>query len=156
MLSTIRERSQKVADYLKNHATEGIEAIAQATGLSKSSVHRHQQAITERNQYPEAAFWETAAGYQWLIRLVVAVLYHFGIKQGIGADSLSSFFRDLHLETHVGISASALRQFEQRISEMILAYEAAQAETCQRVEGRGICLGADETFFGLPILVLIE
>ena len=87
MLSNIRERSQKVADYLHNHAKAGIETIAQATGLSKSSVHRHQQGISERNQYPESALWETEVGHQWLIRLVVAVLYHFGIKQGIGADS---------------------------------------------------------------------
>jgi Family of unknown function (DUF6399) len=63
---------------------------------------------------------------------------------------------DLRLDTHVGISASALRQLEQRISQAILAYEAAQAEPCQGVERQGICLGADETFFGLPILVLIE
>lgn len=156
MPSTIRERSQKVADYLKNHAKEGIKTIAQATGLSKSSAHRHQQAISQRNQYPESSLWETEAGHQWLIRLVVAVHYHFGIKQGIGADSLSAFFSDLHLETHIGISANALRQLEQRINQAILDYEAAQAETCQRVETRGICLGADETFFGLPILVLIE
>jgi Family of unknown function (DUF6399)/Stage III sporulation protein D len=156
MLPNIRERSQKVADYLQNHTKAGIETIAQAIGVSKSSVHRHQQAISDRNQYPESALWETEVGHQWLIRLVLAVLYHFGIKQGIGADSLSAFLSDLRLDTHVGISASALRQLEQRIAQAILDYEAAQAEPCQGGERQGICLGADETFFGLPILVLIE
>ncbi len=35
-------------------------------------------------------------------------------------------------------------------------YEAAQAEQCVPAEGQGICVGADETFFGLPVLVLLE
>jgi hypothetical protein len=33
---------------------------------------------------------------------------------------------------------------------------AAQAEHCQPQEGQGICAGADEVFFGLPVLVLAE
>ena len=153
---TIRERGQKVADWLKTNGHQSIEAIATAIDLSKSSVHRHQQALTRRHQYPESSFWETTVGAAWLCRLVVAVVYHFGIKQGVGAESLSAFFQAVHLETHVGSSASALRQFKHRIEAHIVAYEEAQAELCQPVGQPGICLGADETFFEGPILVLVE
>ena len=153
---TIRERCQKVANCIKINAKQGIEAIARATGIPKSSVHRHQQSIARRNQYPESGFWETAAGYGWLLRLVVAVVYHFGVKQGVGAESLSAFFRAVHLDTHVGSSPSALRQLKQRLHQTILDYEAAQVHHCQGSGRQGICLGADETFFGLPILVLVE
>ena len=61
--------------------------IAAATGLKKSSVQRHQKGIQRRDQYAESSLWETAAGAAWLVRLVVAVVYHFGIQQGVGAES---------------------------------------------------------------------
>lgn len=38
----------------------------------------------------------------------------------------------------------------------ICAYEAAQKEACVLPPGSGICVGGDETFFGLPILVMME
>ncbi|WP_235111727.1 MULTISPECIES: helix-turn-helix domain-containing protein [Acaryochloris] len=54
MSLTIRERCQAVTDCLFKQGVKGIAKIAAATGLSKSSVHRHQQAIARRNQYPES------------------------------------------------------------------------------------------------------
>ncbi|MBE9068683.1 DNA-binding protein [Leptolyngbya cf. ectocarpi LEGE 11479] len=156
MSLTIRERSQKVAGCIKADANQGIESIASALGMSKSSVHRHQQGIARRNQYAESELWETASGSAWLKRLVLGVLYHFGIKHGIGAESLCEFFKSVHLETHVGVSASALRQVKHRVEEVIVAYAVSQSEQCQSHNKPGICLGGDETFFGLPILVLVE
>ena len=156
MSLTIRERSQKVADCIKTNAKQGIESISAAIGISKSSVHRHQQAIARRNQYPESELWETATGSAWLLRMVVGVIYHFGIKHGVGAESLSVFFKAVHLDTHVGSSASTLRQLKHRLHAAIMSYEAAQAEQCQPANKPGICLGGDETFFGLPVLVLVE
>jgi hypothetical protein len=90
------------------------------------------------------------------VRLVIAVVYHFGIKQGVGAESLSAFFKAIHLDTHVGSSATALRHLKHRVEAAIVEYGSAQAERCQPSEGQGVWLGADETFFGLPTLVLME
>ena len=106
--------------------------------------------IKRRNQNPESSFWDTAAGAQWLARLVFGIVYYFGIKQGVGAESLSEFIRAVHLDTHVASSASALRQLKQRMNQAVIDYEGAQAEHCVPSEGQGICVGADETFFGLP------
>ena len=156
MALTIRQRCQKVADCIKTNTHKGIEAIAKATGLSKSSVHRHQKALERRNQYPESGFWETAVVHAWLLRLVVGVVYYFGIKPGVGAESLSAFFAAVHWDRHVGTSASALRQFKQRLHQTIIAYETTQTQECPKETQQGIGLGADETFFGLPILVLVE
>ena len=152
----IRERGRKVADCIKTKACATIETIAKTTGLHPSSVYRHQQAIKRRNQYPESSFWETEAGYQWLLRLVYGLVYHFGVKQGVGAESLSAFLKAVHLETHVASSPSALRQLKERVHKAVLDYESAQSKDCVPSEGQGICVGADETFFGLPVLVLIE
>ena len=44
-------------------------SLADRTGLSKSSVHRHLQAIDRRDRYPESSLWETEPGRAWLIRL---------------------------------------------------------------------------------------
>ena len=60
-------------------------AIAEATGLSKSSVGRHLLAIAGLPQHPESSWWETEVGGTWLKLLVYGVIYYFGIKQGIGA-----------------------------------------------------------------------
>ena len=156
MTSTIRERRQQVADYLKTQGRVALSVMTEATGLSRSSVHRHRQAIDRAEQYPESSGWETPVGYRWLVRLVIAVVYHFGIKQGVGAESLSAFFKAIHLDTHVGSSPTALRQLKHRVAAAIVEYGSAQAEDCQPSDGQGVWLGADETFFGLPTLVLME
>ena len=156
MTLSIRERSQKVAACIKENVGQTLRGIAATTGISKSSVHRHRQAIARRNQYPESNLWETAVGAQWLARLVFGLVYYFGIKQGVGAESLSEFIRAVHLETHVASSASGLRQLKARVNQTVVDYKEAQAEYCEPSPGQGICVGADETFFGLPVLVLLE
>ncbi len=156
MTSTIRERRQQVAEFLKMQGQAALSVIAEATGISRSSVHRHQQSIERCQHYPESKWWDTAEGYQWLVRLVIAVVYHFGIKQGVGAESLSGFFKAIHIDTHLGCSPTALRHLKHRVEAAIVDYGSAQAESCQPTESQGVWLGADETFLGLPILVLME
>jgi hypothetical protein len=156
MSQTIRERGQKVFQAGKEKLFQGIEAIASATGISKSSVQRHQQGIKRRNQYPESEWWETEAGSAWLKRLVLGSLFFFGIKHGIGVGELSQFLKALHLELHVGCSPSALAELKQQLKDTIEAYETAQAGHCQPQAGQGIGVGGDEVFFGLPVLVLAE
>ena len=57
---------------IREHGKQSIRSLADRTGLSKSSVHRHLQAMERRDRYPESSLWETEAGRTWLIRLVVA------------------------------------------------------------------------------------
>lgn len=104
-----RERAQQIFASVQDGGKRSIRSIAAATGIAKSSVHRHQQAIERRNQYPESPLWELQSGQQWLRLLVWAVIYVFGIKQGIGNETLSEFFHLLHLERHIGVSPTALQ-----------------------------------------------
>jgi len=67
---TIRQRGQKVANYLQKEGAKTIRAISSATGLCKSSVGRHLLAIARREQYPESSWWETQVGGDWLRLLV--------------------------------------------------------------------------------------
>jgi len=97
-------KSVFIFNSIREHGPQSVRRLAERTGLSKSSVHRHLQAIGRRDRYPESSFWETEAGRTWLIRLVVATLLVFGFKRGVGAETLSEFFSRLHLETQVGCS----------------------------------------------------
>jgi len=101
------DKSLQIFNCLCDHATQSVRRIAQQTGLSKSSVHRLTQAMERRNSHPESWCWETADGRQWFTRLVVATLSTFGLKRGVGLDTISEFFARLHLEMQVGCSASA-------------------------------------------------
>jgi hypothetical protein len=156
MRLNIRERKREVAAYIKINSEAGLIAIGKALGISKSSAGRHRRVIRQERE-PESAYWETKEGSAWLKTLVLGVVYYFGIKQGVGSESLSEFFHAVRLNEEVGSSASALRGLEQEMREGILAYEKEQTSDCQPKEGRGICVGGDETFFGgVPILVMIE
>lgn len=50
----LRQRSQQVFEAIKEGGKRSIRQIAKATGIAKSSIHRHQQAIERRNQYAES------------------------------------------------------------------------------------------------------
>ena len=120
-------------------------------------MHRHQQAIERRNQYPESEFWETAAGGQWLKLLVLGTIYIFGIKCGIGVETLSEFFYLLQLPMQVGVSPSALHKLEAEVRERIIQYQQQQQSTLgQRQKVIEICAAADETAFEQDVLVLMD
>jgi hypothetical protein len=142
---------------IREHGQQSIRSLAAYTGLSKSSVHRHLQASKRRDRYPESALWETAVGRTWLIRLVVATLFVFGLKRGVGAETLSEFFGRLHLETHVGCSPSALRSVMQRLERIILDTAAAWEQAgIAHGEIRPIIGAVDETFLQRMMLVFMD
>ena len=86
------QRCQQVFDAMREGTQRSLRKIAAATGIPKSSVHRHKQTIARRDQYPEASLWETVAGQEWLRLLVCGAIYVFGIKCGIGAETRRGVF----------------------------------------------------------------
>src|SRR5229473_779458 len=148
-------KSLRIFNCLCDHGKQSVRRIAQKTGFSKSSVHRLQQAMERRGCHPESWLWETEAGRRWLTRLVVATLYIFGFKRGVGLDTMSEFFARLRLERHMGCSASALRG-------VMHALETAILETTRTWEQGAIAAGevreiigaVDETFLERMMLVL--
>ena len=135
------DKSLRIFKSLCDNGTQGVRRIAQQTGLSKSSVHRLKQAMERRNSHPESWFWETEDGRQWLTRLVVATLYTFGLKRGVGMDTMREFFTHLRLQTQIGCSPSALRS-------MMQALEAALLETAAAWEQDGVAAGEVREIIG--------
>src|SRR6185295_10948599 len=124
------DRSLRICKYLCDYGKQSVRQLAHQTGISKSSVHRLTQAMERRGIHPESWLWETEDGRRWLTRLVVATLYLFGCKRGVGIDTISEFFARLRLETQVGCSPSGLRGVMQ-------AVEAAQVDRAEGWEEEG-------------------
>ena len=154
----IRGRCQQIFKVLRDVGPQSIRQLAAATGLPKSSVGRHCQGLHERaRQVPEAERWEPERGAQWLRVLVLAVMFVFGLKGGVGVERISEFFHRIRLECHLAVSPSALRTLRAQMEAVILAYPVEQeqqiGQTARRVP---IIAGADETFFDQVILVMMD
>src|SRR5919201_6083817 len=150
-------KSVRIFNAIRTHGQQSIRGLAERTGLSKSSVHRHRQAMDRRDRYPESSLWETEAGRTWLIRLVVATLLVFGLKRGVGAETLSEFFGRLRLDAHVGCSPSALRTVMHMLERLLLETAAAwEQEGMALGELRPVIGAVDETFLQRMMLVLMD
>lgn len=154
----MRPFCQQVFSVLQTTANTSVRAIAQMTGIPRSSVQRYKAGIARRNQYRAAHLWEREEGYQWLCLLVWATVYVFGIMRGVGAESISYFFILLHLQAHIGISPTAIRTIRREMEAQILRYGVEQeSEQQQRSKcSLEVCVGADETFFHEMLLVFMD
>jgi hypothetical protein len=150
-------KSIVIFNAIREYGHQSIRSLADRTGLSKSSVHRHLQAMDRRDRSPESSLWETPAGRAWLIRLVVATILVFGLKRGVGAGTLSEFFSRLRLEGHVGCSPSALRSVIHTLERLLLETAAAwEKEGIAHGEIRPVIGAVDETFLQRMMLVFID
>ena len=100
---TLWAKSVRIFNAIREHGKPSIRRLAERTGLSKSSVHRQLQAAGHRDRYPESGLWETPEGRDWLIRLVVPLLYSRSTRSwGATVSGFSAAFTCSH-----GVSPSA-------------------------------------------------
>lgn len=133
--------------------------IAKAVGLTKDSVARSLATMSGRNKYPESQFWETEAGQGWLCLLVMGTLYVFGLKGNQGAERMTEFFKLIRINSHVGVSPSALRTMMRKMEELLVEFGQRQEEKQRQKGGAGaeIVGSGDETWFNdQMVLVLMD
>jgi Family of unknown function (DUF6399) len=151
------DKSLRICNAIREHGTQSIRRLAECTGLSTSSVQRQTQAMARRDRHPESWLWETEEGRGWLLRLVIATLFIFGLKRGVGLETISEFFTHLRLATQVGCSPSALRRVMAVLEAAILETAGAwEQDACTGAEGREIIGAVDETFLEQMMLVLMD
>ena len=151
------DKSLRIFKSLGDNGPQGVRRIAQQTGLSKSSVQRLKQAMERRDVHPESWLWETDEGRRWVTRLVVATLYTFGLKRGVGVDTMSAFFARLRLERQVGCSPTALRGVMQALEAALLeTAEAWEQDGRAGGERREIIGAVDATFLAQMLLVFMD
>ena len=150
-------KSLRIFNSFCDNAQQSIRHVAHQTGFSKSSVHRLKQAMERRDTYPESWWWETDEGHWWCIRLVVATLSTFGLKRGVGAETISEFFGRLRLETHLGCSPSALSGVRHALEQALLETAAAWEHEGIADGEVGPIIGAvDDTFLQRMMLVFMD
>jgi hypothetical protein len=88
---------------------------------------------------------------------VVAVMFVFGLKGGVGVERMSEFFHRVRLERYLAVSPSALRSLRTQMEGGILAYQAEQERRLGQAGHRlEIIAGADETFFDPVVWVMMD
>lgn len=130
--------------------------LAEEVNTSKSSAHRQVQGIQKRNINPESHLWEHEEGYEWIRQHYFATLLMFGVEQGIGADTLSRYFKMLRLDTHIGVSPSSIRTRLTQLQDSIIRFQ-EEIEKSFKGSFKDVIGAADETFFGnFLILVFMD
>ena len=143
-------QSVQIFNAMRENGTQSIWRLAERTGLSKSRVHRHRQAIDRRDRSPESGLGDTEEGRLWLLRLVVATFLIFGLKRGVGADTISAFVGRLYLDAHGGCAPSALRSLMQRLERSIGETAAAWEQDGVDHDARRPICALPERFATLP------
>lgn len=143
---------------VKNPGSVSLRALAEQTSIPKSSVHRHKTNQRARIEAIGHDFFETAVGLTWLDRLFFAVIFMFGIKSGVGAETLSLFFDLIATTPYIANSPSSIRDIKRKIRNLIDTYGEKQiTEMLKKCKTKELHLGADETGFGGSLfLVLME
>jgi len=77
-----------------------VRQISAETGIPKSTVQYHKGKISNRVAGSGTDFWETEAGMNFIIRLVIGTVYMFALKSGNGAGRLREFFELLELNRY--------------------------------------------------------
>ncbi len=150
-------KSVVIYNCIRQHGKLSIRLLARHTGFSKSSVHWLEQARKRRDHHPESWFWETQEGRSWFLRLVVATLYTFGLKRGVGAETLREFFVRLRLETQLGCSPNALRGLMEKLVQASDATTTGwEAEGIAHGQARPLIGAVDETFLEQMMLVFMD
>ena len=151
-------KSVIIFNSLREHGKQSIRSLADRTGLSKSSVHRHLQAM-DRRSLPGVVVVEAeqAPAPGWRFRLMVATLFVFGLKRGVGAETLSEFLGSLRLDAHVGCPPSALRTVMHMLERLLLKTAAAwEKDGIAHGEIRPVIGAVDETFLQRMMLVFMD
>ena len=149
----VQTRNSKVSDVLTEIGKASLRTIARLAGLSKDAVRRALKSLDRRGVYPESSLWKSEVGQAWLYRLLVAVILEFGLKGGVGANRISSFFHRIHLEKELAVSPNALLVLTRKLENLAITYGQVQEES-QAGTLKDIVAAGDETFYNDRILLV--
>ena len=149
----IRSIGARIFTVLRESDNLTYRQLAKEANTSKSSAFRQVEGIQRRNVYPESFLWEHEEGYEWIRRHFFATLLIFGVQHGIGADTLSLYFKMLRLDTHIGVSPTPIRIRLSQLQDAIIRFQ-KEVEQNYKDEFKEMIGAADETFFGNALILV--
>ncbi len=157
----LKELWQKIHDYGRKEKGESLRAAGETLRTSKSTIHYQEQRRKKRIKSSGTNQWETAWGQWHLKRMIISVIYTFGIKGGAGSARISEHFGHLQIEGIAAVSESSIQRLTKEVETNILWYKTLQEEGLvkeadkEKKELKAV-LGLDETWFDEMLLVCQE
>lgn len=150
------KRLTKLYDHCKNLKNSSCRKLSEAFKTSKSSIHRMKQKIQQRSHITGADFFESEEGQKWLIRLMVACIFVFGIGSTVGADKIAMFFMLIQVTCFIGASSGSIKRVQNSVKNIMLEYQAEQDKHVKdKAKNIEITACADETFFDETMILLL-
>ena len=152
---------QKMYDHRKENREESLREAGEALGVPKSTIHHHDQRREKRLEKSGTDHWETAWGQWFLKRMIISVIYTFGIKGGVGAGRIREHLKHLQIEGVAAVSESSIQRLTKEIECNILWYKELrelelEAEASAQLAELQVVLGLDETWLDEMLLVCQE
>ena len=107
---------------------ESLKEASKATGIPKSTIHHHDKRRKKRAKESGTDKWDSAWGQNYLKRMIISVIYTFGIKGGVGAGRISEHLGHLQIAGVAAISESSIQRLTNEISSNILWYKQLEEE----------------------------
>jgi len=154
----IKKVWKKIGDYLSQNEGASIKEVSAATGSPASTVAYHKARKAKRIMASGTDQWETAWGQNFLKRMIISVIYTFGIKGGIGSQRISEHLGHLQIEGVAAVSESSIYRLTNEIIANILWYKELQEkelteQASATMEEMEVVLGLDETWLDEMLLV---
>lgn len=154
----MQSKSIKIFNAIKTKGASSLRALANKIDVPKSTIYRHQLNQKKRTEIIGHDFYETPEGADTLTKLVVSVLLIFGIKAGVGGETIAIFFSAFLSNQYIAASPSQIRVMKAKMRKSIEGYGDQQMQVVLRlIKNCDLHLGADETFKSkLVYLVLAD
>lgn len=152
---------QKITQHRATHPGQSIRAASLELGIAKSTIHDQIGRQATGSDDAESVFLDSPAGQIFLKRLIVATLYTFGIKAGVGAGRIEEFMKLLRMHTRAGLSECSILRLLKEIEVAILRYQELveqqlEAQASAQKQELEVVLGLDETWLDEMLLVCQE
>ncbi len=152
---------EKLYRHRNSNKEESLQKASAATGVPLSTIHYHEKRKEKRKQKSGTDQWDTAWGQYFLKRMIISVIYTFGIKGGVGAGRIREHLGHLQIEGVAAVSESSVQRLTKEISTNILWYKELQEEGLEKeskaeLKELKIVLGLDETWLEEMLLICQE
>lgn len=149
---------QKIRAYRQTNQKARLKDISEATGAPISTVAYQENRTKKRIASSGTDQWETAWGQNFLKRMIISVIYTFGIKGGVGSQRISEHLGHLQIEGVAAVSQSSIYRLTDEIISNILWYkqlqeEGLEQESQETMRELEVVLGIDETWIDEMLLI---
>lgn len=151
----------KIQAYNRSSRDESFREAGKSLGVPKSTVWYHENRNKNRTAAMGTNYWNTPKGQNDLQRMIISVIYTFGIKGGAGSGRIAEHFNHLHLGEVAAISESSIQRTIKEVETNILWYKELQErglkeKAAAQLNELEAVLGLDETWLDDMLLVCQE